>query len=61
MQYYDYRQYFQTLIQNTDELEQNTLDLFSRVDDLYKLLAVVLAVCAATLAYLMIKNWRFKK
>lgn len=33
---------------------------YTRLDDTYKLLAVVLAVCAATLAYLMIKNWRFK-
>lgn len=61
MQYYDYRSYFQTLINQTDELEQNTLDLFSRVDDLYTLLAVILALLAGILAYLMIKNWRFRK
>lgn len=58
---YDYRPYFNSLITNTDNLE-SVLDIVStKVDTLYTILGVILAVAVCILAYLMIKNWRFRK
>lgn len=58
---YDYRPYFNSLITNTDNLESVLDSLSSKVDTLYTILGVILAVAVGILAYLMIKNWRFKK
>lgn len=58
---YDYRPYFNSLITNTDNLESVLDSVSSKVDTLYTILGVILAVVVGILAYLMIKNWRFKK
>lgn len=58
---YDYRSYFNSLITNTDNLESVLDSVSSKVDTLYTILGVILAVVVGILAYLMIKNWRFKK
>lgn len=58
---YDYRSYFNSLITNTDNLESVLDSLSTKVDTLYTILGVILAVAVGILAYLMIKNWRFKK
>lgn len=58
---YDYRPYFNSLITNTDNLESVLDSLSAKVDTLYTIVAVILAVAVGILAYLMIKNWRFRK
>lgn len=58
---YDYRPYFNSLITNTDNLESVLDSVSSKVDTLYTILGVILAVAVGILAYLMIKNWRFRK
>lgn len=61
MYYYDYRPYLTQINDNISDLNQNILDVYTRLDNAYTLLAVLLAAVVGILAYLMIKNWRFKK
>lgn len=59
--YYDYRPYLNTINNHLSDIEQDILDLYTRTDNMYTLVAVILAAIVGILAYLMIKNWRFKK